>query len=164
MENQEYIMRMQMIEQEASKLDQQIQAIDQQMSELVAIKSSIKELESTKEKDMMANLGKGIFVKAELKGKEMFVNVGKDVLVKKTPTQTIKVIEEQLTRLELGKVEFSERILQLQSEMHKILEEARRNRAQAPAHACENEDCECEEPCDDCDCGHEHHNSEKKKK
>jgi len=23
-------------------------------------------------------------------------------------------------------------------------------------HSCDNEDCECEEECDECECGHEH--------
>ena len=167
MENQEQFMKMQMLGQEAEKIDQQIQAIDQQITEMNAVKESITNLESNKNKDreILANLGKGVFVKAELKGNDFFVNVGKEVLLKKNGKDLIKIFDEQITRLNSGKEEFNLRIAQLQMEMQGFLADmqeaqAKKSEGHSCGGECEHDDCECEEPCEDCSCEHEHSEEE----
>jgi prefoldin alpha subunit len=177
MNEQEYYMKMQMLGQEAEKIEQQVQIIDQQNMELMAVRESIAAMNENKEKEILANLGKGIFVKADIKDHNLFVNVGKDVLVKKTPDEAIKIIDDQLVKLTAGKEQFIGRIEELQEEMQSLLMDAQRHqRASGDTHShgcedescgcdeecsgcedkecgsCENEDCACEEPCKDCKC------------
>ena len=169
MNEQEYFMKMQMLGQEAEKIEQQVQMIDQQNMELMAVRESIAAMKENKNKEILANLGKGIFVKADIKDENLFVNVGKDVLVKKTADETLKIIDEQLAKLTAGKEQFIGRISELQEEMQALLMEAQKHqRASGETHShgcedescgcgeecngCENEDCECEEPCEDCKC------------
>jgi len=160
-----------MMGQEAERLEQQVQAIDQQLQEMNSVKESIiaiKESDEKKEKTILANLGKGIFIKADLKDKALFVNVGKDVIVKKTPDETLKIIEEQNKRLLEGKEQFIENIREVQEEMQKLLMAMQKEHGKTGEHSheceCGDEDCECEEPCEDCDCKHEHKESKKGKK
>ena len=75
MNEQEYFMQMQMLGQEAEKIEQQVQMIDQQNMELMAVRESVAAMKDNKNKEILANLGKGIFVKADIKDENLFVNV-----------------------------------------------------------------------------------------
>jgi len=166
MEQQEYFMKMQMLGQEAERIEQQIQMIEQQVAEMSAVRESVEIIKEGKNKEVLANLGKGIFVRADLREKDLLVNVGKEVIVKKTPDETIKVIDDQIKRLIMGKQQFIERINELQNDMQKMLLQMQKEHSQSGEHShkCENEDCECEEPCEDCSCEHEHKEEKKKNK
>lgn len=159
MEQQEYFLKMQMLGQEAEKLEQQVQSIEQQISEMNAVKESVSALESGKEKEMLANLGKGVFVQAEIKNSDFFVNVGKEIIVKKNPKEMLKIFDEQIKRLLDGKQEFANRLEALQAEMHGILKEMQKEqkisgKQHNPECKCgEGEECECG---DECGCGHSH--------
>ena len=145
-----------MLGQEAENLEQHMQAIDQQLSELNAVRQSIEAIKEGKQTEMLSNLGKGIFVKTEIKGKELFVNIGKEVIIKKTPEETIKIIQEQSEKLLTGKEEITSRIEQLQVEMRRLLSEMQAtegNSKQYECEGCEEEcdgNCDCKEPCEDC--------------
>ena len=54
-----------------------------QINEMNSVKETLEMIKSGKETEILANLGKGIFVKADLreKDKNLFVNVGKEVIV-----------------------------------------------------------------------------------
>ncbi len=173
MNQQEYFMQMQMLGQEAEKLDQQMQMIDQQSIELAAVRDSIVSIKESsgkeKETEILANLGKGIFVKADLKEKNLYINIGKDVIVRKTPDETLKIIDEQTKKMAEGKMAMTERIQQLQLEMNNLLMKAQKEQGGENSHghnhsSCGDADCECEEPCEDCECEHEHKEEEKGKK
>jgi len=162
---------MQMLGQEAEKLEQQIQMIEQQIAEMSAVKETIEVIKSGKETEILANLGKGIFVKADLRGKDknLFVNVGRDVIIKKTPEETLKIIEEQIARLMEGKASFIERIEELQGTMQALLMEVQKQAGSeqhnhSHEHSCENPECKCEEPCDECECEKKEEKSSKAKK
>jgi prefoldin alpha subunit len=154
MEQQEYFIKMQMLGQEAEKIEQQIQTIDQQISELASVRESLQALESGKQKEILANLGKGIFIKTELKGKELLVNVGKEIIVEKSINDTLKVIEDQTTKLITGKEGFISRIQELQENMQTLLMQAQKENpsgSEEHCHTCDG-DCDCQEPCEDCSC------------
>ena len=121
MEQQEYFLKMQMLGQEAEKIEQQIQAIEQQAAELQAVRESLEAIKGGKQKEMLANLGKGIFIPAEIKEKELLVNVGKSILIKKNPEETLKIIGEQIKKLIDGKNGFVLKIENLQEEMQQLL-------------------------------------------
>lgn len=172
MEKQEYFMRMNMLGQEAEKLEQHMQAIDQQMQELNGVKSSIESINNNEQKEILSNLGKGIFIETEIKNRELFVNIGGGIIVKKTADETIKIIKEQSEKLLLGKEEITLRIEELQDEMKKLLGEAQAEQGNGCDDdcTCENHDCECENDCDckhgekcgqDCDCDDECKNKHK---
>ena len=62
MAKEQYILELGMLEQEAMKLQQQMQMIDQPMFELQNLQFGLQELEKSGEKEMLANLGKNIFI------------------------------------------------------------------------------------------------------
>ena len=127
-------MKLQILEQESQMLKQKIQEIDNQILELNAVKESLGEMNGKKE--ILANLGKGIFAKASVNEDKMLVNVGQGILVKKSAKETIEVIEEQTKMLMHGKENMIERIQALQEEAKQVLKEAEKKHE----HKC-GEEC-----------------------
>jgi len=120
--NQEQIMQIQMMEQEANQLNEQLQLIEQNVGELAELKESLKEIDAMEDgKEILANLGKRIYLPVEVKDKELIVEVGKGNLVKKNIPETLKVVESQINKLEDGKVQISNRMEELQAEMVNLI-------------------------------------------
>lgn len=123
MEEQEKMIRLGIIESEAQALEHKIQAIEQQVLELSAARESISALEKGKNKEILANLGKGIFAEAKISSDKLRVNVGKGILLKKSVEETLKIIDEQAEKLSAGREELLERMSEMQEEVRKILSE-----------------------------------------
>lgn len=126
MEQQEYLIKISAIQQEAAQLEEKLRVIEQQIQDMFAVNASLKDIDKNKEKEMLSNLGKGIFIKTELKDKELFVNVGKEIIVKKNIKDTAAVVENQIERLIEGKKEIFVQIENLQKEMLELVRAAER--------------------------------------
>jgi len=121
--NQEQIMHIQMLEQEANQLNEQLKLVDTNISDLVELGESLDELEKTKEKSILANIGKKIYLPVEIKEKELIVEVGNKRFIKKSINDTKKVIEGQIEKLNSGKSEILNRLNSLQQGMQDIVVE-----------------------------------------
>jgi len=122
MAKEELLFRLSMLEQEAKKLQEQIELINQQQEEFEILKGSLKKIDSSKEKEFLASLGKGIFIKSEIKDKKLFVNVGEGIVVKKKPEEAIEIIDKQIKELNKLRVSLMEQLENLNSEMRKLVE------------------------------------------
>jgi prefoldin alpha subunit len=118
---QQQIMQIQMMEQEAQQLNQQLQMIEQSVVEMQDLELSLVDLEKDESKDILANLGKGIYIPVEIKDKKLIVEVGKKNFVKKTIPETKDLITEQLTKLVAAKSQTLERLESLQKEIQQIM-------------------------------------------
>ena len=122
--DQQKIIQFQMIEQEAQQLDQQIQLIEQHSSEIQKIKNGLDDLHELKERKILANIGRGIYIPAEITDKKLIVEIGNKKLIKKSIPDAKKLIEEQLSKLEKAKKHIMGRIEELQREMMILINEA----------------------------------------
>jgi prefoldin alpha subunit len=148
---QEQFFKLQMIEQEAGQINQQMEIVDQNISEMNDLKSSLEELEKSENKEILANLGKKIFIPVEIKKKELIVEVGNKNFVKKSIPETMKIVDGQIEKLNMLKMQLGERIEALNSEMNRMIMELNKGRG----HKCNHDNCNCEEECDDCKCENE---------
>jgi len=73
---QQYMIQMQMLQQEAQELNQQLQLIEQNISEMQELNLSLEELEKNDDKNILANIGKKIYLPVEVKEKELVAIVG----------------------------------------------------------------------------------------
>jgi len=96
--------------QEAGKLHQEIQQMEQhnslienEMGSLEKLYSGLANFETGKE-EILASVGKGIFFPAKLTGSEMFVEVGAGIILKKNKEEVKKLIENQIDRLGKSKI------------------------------------------------------------
>ena len=145
--NQGQIMQFQMLEQEANKLSQQLQMIDNNLNEIVEIKNGLDEIEKKDTKDMLANIGKKIYIPVEIKEKKLIIEVGNKKFIKKSIAETKDLIGEQIEKLNSAKQEITGRLDELQEEAGKLMMEIENSQEDNHEHK--------HNPGEDCDCKHE---------
>ena len=99
-ENQEKLIRASIMEQEAKQLEQQLGMIEQHIIELGMLKTNLDELDKVKPgNELLANIGRNIFVKTELKSKELLVDIGSRIVVKKDTKEVKGLINRDIEKL-----------------------------------------------------------------
>jgi len=119
---QQQIIQMQALEQEADALNQQLQLIEQNLSEIKDLGLSLGEIEKKDNKDILVNIGKRIYLPVEIKDNNLFVEIGKGNFVKKTGSEAREIIEEQIKKLIIGKEEITKRLDELQQEANNLMQ------------------------------------------
>ncbi|MFA7707802.1 MAG: prefoldin subunit alpha [Candidatus Pacearchaeota archaeon] len=119
---QQQIIQMQALEQEADALNQQLQMIEQNLSEIQELKVGLEEIEKKENKEILTNLGKRIYLPVEIKDKNLFVEVGKGNFVKKTIPETKELIEEQIKKLIIGKEDVVRNLDDLQEQANNLMQ------------------------------------------
>jgi prefoldin alpha subunit len=120
--NHEQIIQMQVLEQEAEALNQQLQLIEQNLSEIKDLGSSLEEIEKKDNKEILVNIGKKIYLPVEIKDNNLLVEIGKGNFVKKTSSETKKIIDEQIEKLIIGREEITARLDELQQKANDIMQ------------------------------------------
>jgi len=96
---QEKFLRLALLEQEIKGLEQQLLAIEQQLVELQLVRLSLEDLASAKEgEELLAGLGKGIFVRTKLIDKELFVDVGSKTVLKKSISEAKTILDKDIKK------------------------------------------------------------------
>ena len=121
MEQQEYLIKLQMLEQQTAQFGEQLQMIDKQVIELDKLKENISRLENTKESEMFSEIGKGIYVKGLLKKPEMMVDVGNKVLVPKTGKEILGIVDSQVKKFADVKKEISLKVDEINKEVDGLI-------------------------------------------
>jgi prefoldin alpha subunit len=128
-EQQELMFKLSMFEQQMQEVQQQLQAIDQGIVEMNSLSVGLDELVGSEGKEILAPVGRGIFIRTKLLSEKLTVDVGGKTFVKKSIPDTKKIIEEQIKKLtevqkdlnekleNLG-VEFQEMIMKAQGHVH----------------------------------------------
>lgn len=107
--------------QESRELEEQLNFIEQQLGELSDFDNYLEVLKNTNEKEMLAPVGKGIFLKADLKDKDLFVDVGAGIVVKKNIGETKLVISDQSGKLNEMRYQIKERLDDLTEEFQEYM-------------------------------------------
>lgn len=120
--NHEQIIQMQVLEQEAEALNQQLQLIEQNLSEIKDLGLSLEEIEKKDNKEILVDIGKKIYLPVEIKDNNLLVEIGKGNFVKKTSSETKKIIDEQIEKLIIGREEITARLDELQQKANDIMQ------------------------------------------
>lgn len=118
---QEQIIRIQMMEQEVNQLNEQLKLVEQNVIDMNGLKESLDEIDNGKE--ILANLGKMIYLPVEVKEKNLLVEVGKGNFVKKSISDTKEILDSQVGKLTEAKNHITERLENLQGEMAVLFNE-----------------------------------------
>ena len=121
-QQQELMIRLQLFDQQAQQLQQQYQAVEQATIEMGQLNFGLDDLKNSKDKEIMAAFGRGIFVKAKIIDEDLVVDVGGKNFVKKDIELTKKLIQEQIKKLNEIKNEIENSLKILGEEMTKIIE------------------------------------------
>ncbi|HLC31652.1 MAG TPA: hypothetical protein VJK51_03215, partial [Candidatus Nanoarchaeia archaeon] len=93
--DQEQLQKAQMLEYHLKQTEQQLELVKQQYAELEQTQAQLEALETNDTKEILASLGKGLYLPTTIREKRLFVEVGAGVIVRKTPEETKKVVQEQ---------------------------------------------------------------------
>ena len=124
MENQqEIIFKLSIFEQQIQQLQQQIQAVEQGIIELQGLSEGFNELKNSEGKEIMAMIGRGIFIKSKIISEELLVDVGGQNFVNKTIPETQELIKEQVVKLKDARESLNNSIEEVSHEAEKLMGE-----------------------------------------
>ncbi|GBE20435.1 MAG TPA: prefoldin subunit alpha [Candidatus Pacearchaeota archaeon] len=123
---QELMFKLSMFEQQIQQIQQQLQAVEQGVAELTSLNLGLEELVGSEGKEIMAPIGRGIFVKAKLLSEELIVDVGGKNFVKKSIPDAQKIIKEQTKKLEEVKESLSKSMEEINQELTKTVMDAQK--------------------------------------
>ena len=123
--SQELLFKISMFEQHIENLRQQLSAIEESLVYLESLNLGLNDIKDSKGKEILASIGKGIFVKAQLLSEELILDVGGKNFVKKDIPETKKIIGEQIKKLQEIKKELEEKLEEINKEMISLLLSAR---------------------------------------
>ena len=127
MENQEIIFRLGMLEQQLQQLQQQMQAVERGITELQSLDLGLDEINGSKDKEILAQIGKGIFIKAKVLSEDLTVNVGDNNFVKKNVAETKTLIQDQIRKLKEVEMQLEQNIESTNNEFLSIAKEYQEN-------------------------------------
>jgi len=126
-DQQEIFFKLSMFEQQIQQLQQQIQAVEQGFVDLRTLKEDLNEIKGKEGKEIMAMIGRGIFVKAKLISEDLVVDIGSKNFVKKSIPETRKLIEEQIEKLKEAKQSLNDSIDEISEEAQKLVEQFKKD-------------------------------------
>ena len=115
--SQEALNKLEISERNIEALSQQLQLIEKNITELDSLNFGMDEIKGSVGKEVLAQLGRGIFVKTKLLSDELIVDVGSKNFVKKSVSETRKIIKEQVEKLHQLKKELEGEIEKIDNEM-----------------------------------------------
>lgn len=122
-DQQEIMQRLGLYEQQLNQLRQQTQAVEEGVVELSSLNLGLDEVDGSDGEEILAPIGRGVFVPAKIVSKDLIVDVGNKTLVKKGIPETKKIIEEQISKLEALKKDLEKNIQEVQEEATTFLKE-----------------------------------------
>lgn len=122
MTNEELIMKLSMLQEEGKKLEEEINLINNKISEFVIMKNALDKIKNNEE--ILAPIGQGVFVKSLIKEEKLFMNIGNNIVVRKSPKQAGEIIEKQIVKLEAMRKQLFHEIEHLNHEMIQLIEKA----------------------------------------
>jgi len=122
--SQEILHRAIHLREQSEEIEKQLQFIGEQISELQQFSSNLAVLNNNKEKEMLANIGKGVHMKVSReKDEKLFVEVGAGVVVRKTPEETQEVVKKQIEKFQEAKLRLTSQLQDYAEEFRKMLKE-----------------------------------------
>jgi prefoldin alpha subunit len=112
-----------MLEQQIRQVQQQLQAVGSGINELEVLNEGLNEIPGSEGKEILAQIGRGIFIKAKVLSEELIVDIGKKNFVRKSAPETKKLIEEQIGKLRDVEKELEENLENLNRDFSGIISE-----------------------------------------
>lgn len=124
MKNEEYLIKLSLLQEEAKKLEEQFLIVNEEIRNMDILEKSIDELD---DKEILFQIGKGVFV-SNKNLKKLFVNVGSNVVLVKGKEETKEIIEKQKEEMMNISKNIEKQIENINYELEKIIEEAEKNK------------------------------------
>lgn len=118
---QEFLYKLSMFEKNIEMLNQQLQLIEKSILDLNSLNFGMDEIKDSVGKEVLAQLGRGIFVKTKIVSEELILDVGGNTFVQKSIPETRKIIKEQIEKLNQLKKELEDKIEEIDKEVAELV-------------------------------------------
>ena len=99
------LMDLELAGRKAKENEEKLEVVDKQLSELEAFNVYLKEISESEEKEILASVGKGVYLRADMRKDKLLVDVGSGVLVKKDSEETKTILKDQTQKLHEMKIQ-----------------------------------------------------------
>lgn len=124
-ENQQELMfKLSMFEQQIKHLQEQIGAVENALIDMQQLLIGLDEFKGSKGREIMAPVGRGIFVKSKIDSEELVVDIGEGNFITKNVDGTKEMIEKQVKKLIEVKEELNNNLEKTGEEITGILNSA----------------------------------------
>lgn len=110
---------------EANALEERLMFIDEQLRELDSFKKQLGLLDNIQNNEILASVGKGIFMKSVIQKSEFFIDVGAGVVLPKTCSEIISTIEQQIGKLGEMRQQSLAYFLEINKELEALVQNAK---------------------------------------
>lgn len=117
MNEQELHQKFQVFEQQIKQFQEQLRSVEEALYDMNFISNGLDDLNGKVGEEIMAPLGKGIYVKAKLLSETLTVDVGAKNFVEKSIPETKELINEQLVKLKEVKKDLELELDKINSEI-----------------------------------------------
>jgi len=124
---QELIYQLSILQQQAQQIQEQLQLVEQNVSDLNSISDGLNELRGKKDSEMLAPLGRGIFVKAKILSEELTVDIGKKNFVKKSIPETREIVSTQIEKIEQIKKQLLDELDKINNQLLALINTAEKD-------------------------------------
>ena len=113
-----------MLKQQSEEVEKQLSFVNEQINEMEHFLAGLKEIDESDKEDILANLGRGVYAKANLvRGEKLFVEVGSGVVVRKSNKEARVVVEGQLNKFREAQIQLREQMEIYAGEFRRLLGE-----------------------------------------
>jgi prefoldin alpha subunit len=123
MNQEELIYTFGIYEQQIKNLQEQLESVNRGISDLELLNVDLEDLKGSIGKDIMAPVGRGIFIKSKIISEELNVDIGGGNFVKKSVDETKEIINSQIKKLEKVKNELEDSIKKMNSRIEELIKE-----------------------------------------
>lgn len=121
--NKDLMFKFAVYEEQIKQIQEQNAALEKALGDSELLLSGLGELKGSKDKEIFASIGKGIFIKSKIVDENLMVDVGGKNFVKKTVDETQAIIGEQIKKLEKIKGQLQENLDKINEEVDKLIRE-----------------------------------------
>ena len=125
-DQQELMFKLSMFEQQIQNIQQQVQAIERAINDLSLLVIGLEDLNGSKGKEILAPIGRGIFVKSKVLSEELIVDIGGGNLISKTIPDTQDIIKKQIEKLEDAREEMNRALEEINGQLTETLVNAQK--------------------------------------
>jgi prefoldin alpha subunit len=112
--------KFQVFEQQIRMLQEQMNAVEQTTIELQTLDIGLEDLKESKDKEILAQVGRGIFVKAKITGEDLIVDIGDKKFITKSIDDTKNVLKGQVEKLNNIKDELEGELDKINTEITQV--------------------------------------------
>jgi prefoldin alpha subunit len=114
-----------MFEQQINLIQNQLDSVDRAIIDLRDMDMGLEELIGKEGNEILAQIGKGIYAKANLASEDLIVDIGGKNFVKKSIPETKKILQEQIEKLNKIKKELNSELDKINESITKVFMESR---------------------------------------